>query len=113
MLYGSRLLAKLVNREKIIACIFIQMNFKAVINSEVKIQYMIKIPAKTVLFQSGYNAQQTGILKKFFQHCLVIKTQFHFLFFHWNSTLKLFLSLPLKTVTFVESPFLNLLNVSI
>ena len=57
------------------------MNFNAVIDPEIEIEQLVQVPAKTVLFNGRYDAQQAGVFKKFFKHGLIVNPQFHFYLF--------------------------------
>jgi hypothetical protein len=56
MFYGGGLLAVLINREKIMPVFFVEMNFDAVINPEIKIEQLIQVPAEAVLLNRSHNA---------------------------------------------------------
>jgi len=73
------LLAVLINREKIMPVFFVEMNFDAVINPEIKIEQLVQVPAKAVLFDRSDDTQQSCIFKKLTQHGFIVNTQFHLL----------------------------------
>jgi hypothetical protein len=79
MFYGGGLLAVLINREKIVPVFFVEMNFNAVINPEIKIKQLIQVPAEAVLLDRSHNTQQSCIFKKLTQHGFIVNTQFHLL----------------------------------
>ena len=67
----------LVNGKKIFSFFFGKLNFKIIVNPEIKTKYLIQLPAQLVIFNRRYNAQQYGVFKKLPGYCFIVYFKFH------------------------------------
>ena len=65
-----------INRKEILSFLSLQADLDIVVDPEVDAQHIIQIPAKTVIFHRGHNAQQPRIVKKIVDNFLGVQFQF-------------------------------------
>ena len=54
--------------KKVFACFFIQLNFDLIIYSEIKVEYLIQMPAKAILFDWSDDPQEKRVRKELVHH---------------------------------------------